>query len=115
MAVGFGYDEAEGRDFYQTVSERFGAECGEVKLVQIGATIAVHTGPYAIGIGCVKRYECFRQPTKEKHKRYFCNVKDNTGQSLHSMVSPVLFICAVWICKNNPESIFWKLYRKCWM
>ncbi|MCI5943301.1 MAG: DegV family protein [Eubacterium sp.] len=60
MAVGFGYDEAEGRDFYQTVSERFGAECGEVKLVQIGATIAVHTGPYAIGIGCVKRYECFR-------------------------------------------------------
>ena len=60
MAVGFGYDESEGRDFYQTVSERFGAECGEVKLVQIGATIAVHTGPYAIGIGCVKRYECFR-------------------------------------------------------
>ena len=24
---------------------------------QIGATIAVHTGPYAIGIGCVKKYE----------------------------------------------------------
>ena len=50
----------EGHKFYEEVCRRFEDRiCGQVKLVQIGATIAVHTGPFAIGIGCLKRYECY--------------------------------------------------------
>jgi len=54
------FDIEEGKNFYEEVKKRFEKRiCGEVKLVQIGATIAVHTGPFAIGIGCIKRYECY--------------------------------------------------------
>lgn len=60
FSVGFGYDMEEGQQFYEMVKEKFGAQVkDEIALMQIGATIAVHTGPYAIGIGCIKRYECF--------------------------------------------------------
>ena len=60
FAVGFGFDVEEGHAFYEAVKERFADRvCGDIKLVQIGATIAVHTGPFAIGIGILKRYECF--------------------------------------------------------
>lgn len=60
FAVGFGYDIEEGHKYFESVRSRFQDRvCGDVMLVQIGATIAVHTGPFAIGTGCVKRYECF--------------------------------------------------------
>ena len=56
-AVGFGYDKEEGEAFKEEVDEVL-KELGtseKAKLVQIGATICVHTGPYAIGIGLVKK------------------------------------------------------------
>lgn len=59
-AVGYGYDMQEGRQYKKQVDEvlkEMGVEKG-ADLVQIGATICVHTGPYAIGIGLVKRFEC---------------------------------------------------------
>lgn len=60
FSVGFGFDVEEGHEFYEQVKKHFeGRICGEVNLVQIGATIAVHTGPFAIGIGIQKRYECY--------------------------------------------------------
>lgn len=61
FAVGFGFDEEEGREYFEEVKERFADRVcsGEIRLIQIGATIAVHTGPFAIGIGCIKRYECY--------------------------------------------------------
>ena len=61
-AVGFGYDMDEGKKFYKQVEDHIREKAGEipVSLIQIGATIAVHTGPHALGIGCVKRYECYR-------------------------------------------------------
>ncbi len=61
FAVGFGFDIEEGEAFYDQV-------CQEVKTrgwtdsilkTQIGATIAVHTGPHAIGIGIIKKYEAY--------------------------------------------------------
>lgn len=61
-AVGYGYDMQEGRQYKKQVDEalkEMGVEKG-ADLVQIGATICVHTGPYAIGIGLVKRFECCR-------------------------------------------------------
>ena len=59
LNVGFGYDVEEGKNFYQKVVEHvkeLGYE-GEVQLTQIGATIAVHTGPGAIGVGVVPKYD----------------------------------------------------------
>ena len=57
-AVGFGYDKEEGEAFKEEVDEGL-QELGtseKAKLVQIGATICVHTGPYALGIGLVKKW-----------------------------------------------------------
>lgn len=59
-AIGYGYDIQEGvqyKDQVDTALKEMGVEKG-ADLVQIGATICVHTGPYAIGIGLVKRFEC---------------------------------------------------------
>lgn len=59
-AVGYGYDMQEGIQYKEQVDmvlKEMGVEKG-ADLVQIGATICVHTGPYAIGVGLVKRFEC---------------------------------------------------------
>ena len=58
-SVGFGYDEEEGKQFQKLVDEElqsFGVT-EPSHLVQIGATICVHTGPYAIGVGIMKKYD----------------------------------------------------------
>ncbi|MDO5146125.1 MAG: DegV family protein [Eubacteriales bacterium] len=62
FSVGFGYDVEEGKHFYETVSRTVEEMVPgrEVMLIQIGATIAVHTGPHALGIGIIKKYEHFR-------------------------------------------------------
>lgn len=55
--VGFGYDEEEGKAFLEKVKQK-AKELGyeeEIPLLQIGATIAVHTGPGALGIGVVPK------------------------------------------------------------
>lgn len=59
FAVGYGYDMEEGRRFYDKVCEDLQSDAIEkdVSFIQIGATIAVHTGPHAIGIGIIKQYE----------------------------------------------------------
>ena len=59
-AVVYGYDMQEGIQYKKQVDEalkEMGVEKG-ADLVQIGATICVHTGPYAIGVGLVKRFGC---------------------------------------------------------
>lgn len=59
LNVGMGYDEEEGKAFYQKVVE-LAKELGykdEILLYQIGATIAVHTGPGALGMGFVPKYD----------------------------------------------------------
>lgn len=60
LAVGFGYDEAEAEEFqaaaveflngkgYQVTKEQF-------PIYQIGATISVHTGPYPLGFGIIRK------------------------------------------------------------
>lgn len=61
VAVGYGYDLEEAGTFYEMVSAHVDSmvKGKEVSFIQIGATIAVHTGPHAIGIGIVKKYEHF--------------------------------------------------------
>lgn len=58
FCVGFGYDIEEGKAFLQEFLEEFKQYSikDNTMLAQIGATVAVHTGPYALGVGMVKKY-----------------------------------------------------------
>ncbi len=57
FAIGFGYDYEEACRFKEKlrdlVKERLGID--EITIYQIGATIGVHTGPYPIGVGIIRR------------------------------------------------------------
>ena len=57
FAIGYGYDYEEAchfRDMLASlVKERLGIE--NPPICQIGATIGVHTGPYPIGVGIIRR------------------------------------------------------------
>ena len=58
IAVGFGYDLEEGkafRDHALEVLREKGYAVREIPLLQIGATIGVHTGPYPLGFGVIER------------------------------------------------------------
>ncbi len=62
FTVGHGYDAKEGEEFRDTVEERFGISLLERKpdsdfIVEIGAVSAVHTGPHALGIAFIRKYE----------------------------------------------------------
>ncbi len=61
IAVGYGYDEEEGRRFWMQIRAalraKYPASKCEAELIQIGSTIAVHTGPYALGVGVMRRWQ----------------------------------------------------------
>ena len=61
IIVGYGYDAEEGRRFWMQLRAALRAkypasEC-DAELLQIGATIAVHTGPYALGVGVMRKWK----------------------------------------------------------
>lgn len=57
VAVGYGYDYEEAVAYRNTVlnvlKEKYGLQ--ELPIYQIGATIGVHTGPYPLGLGIIKK------------------------------------------------------------
>lgn len=57
VAVGYGYDYDEAVAYRDTVlhvlREKYGLQ--EIPIYQIGATIGVHTGPYPLGLGIIKK------------------------------------------------------------
>lgn len=55
--VGYGYDIPEAGLFLETVKTRFRdvLDVDSIEMYQIGATISVHTGPYPLGVGFLKR------------------------------------------------------------
>ena len=57
--LGFGYDIEEGKALLESFLKEFAQFAGRenTMLSQIGATVSVHTGPHAIGVGLVKRYD----------------------------------------------------------
>ncbi len=58
ISIGYGYDKKEAEEFRTSILEALKEfNINDIPLIQIGATIAVHTGPYAIGIGVVRRYD----------------------------------------------------------
>ena len=60
IIVGYGYDEVEGKRLWMqaraALRAKYPGSACDVGLLQIGATIAVHTGPYPLGLGVVRRY-----------------------------------------------------------
>ena len=58
VCVGYGYDYEEAVEFRNRLAGRLkekGYDIDTIPTFQIGATIGVHTGPYPLGIGVVKR------------------------------------------------------------
>lgn len=58
ILIGYGYDPEEGRFLQEMTRKWLGEEFGPQSTLpafQIGATIAVHAGPYSIGYGLVRR------------------------------------------------------------
>lgn len=53
--TGYGYDIEEGKLYNKKLKEILKRE--DVLLIQIGATIGVHTGPYPLGVGFIKKYD----------------------------------------------------------
>lgn len=58
IAVGYGYDVEEGKEFRNhalEVLQNRGFDVKEIPTYQIGATIGVHTGPYPLGFGVIEK------------------------------------------------------------
>ena len=53
--TGYGYDIEEGKLYNEKLKEILKRE--DVLLIQIGATIGVHTGLYPLGVGFIKKYD----------------------------------------------------------
>lgn len=62
FTVGFGYDIQEALEYQKEVEKlvtELGGDASDLPLIQIGATTCVHTGPYSLGMGIIKKYECY--------------------------------------------------------
>ncbi len=61
ITVGYGYDEEEGRRLWMQVRAALRAKypqsACDVDILQIGATIAVHTGPHPLGVGIMRKWK----------------------------------------------------------
>ena len=58
ICIGYGYDKEEAVEFRDRLVSRLkekGYDIDTIPIFQIGATIGVHTGPYPLGIGVVKK------------------------------------------------------------
>lgn len=57
VSVGYGYDASEGVSFMDDVEEVLDVKLQSSTNVAIGIITGTHTGPHAIGLGVVKKYE----------------------------------------------------------
>lgn len=55
-----GYDAIEGVAFKDEVETGLGVKLNGDTNVEIGVITAVHTGPHAIGIGVIQKYETLK-------------------------------------------------------
>lgn len=57
LCIGFGYDREEAVAFQKQILSAFDGMITEAECpcFQIGATISVHTGPYPIGVGFIRK------------------------------------------------------------
>ena len=57
VSVGYGYDKEEGSQFMKEVESTLDVKLDSETNVAIGIVSAVHTGPYPIGLGVIRKYE----------------------------------------------------------
>lgn len=57
VSVGYGYDKEEGFQFMNEVESALDVKLDSETNVAIGIVSAVHTGPYPIGLGVIRKYE----------------------------------------------------------
>lgn len=57
VSVGYGYDKEEGFEFMKEVESTLDVKLNSETNVAIGIVSAVHTGPYPIGLGVIRKYE----------------------------------------------------------
>ena len=57
VSVGYGYDKEEGFQFMKEVESTLDVNLDSETNVAIGIVSAVHTGPYPIGLGVIRKYE----------------------------------------------------------
>lgn len=61
LAIGFGYDYDEALSFrelaVESLKDSYPVTAQQLPIYQIGATISVHTGPYPLGFGILKRWD----------------------------------------------------------
>lgn len=60
LCIGFGYEKKEAEEFRELALKALhekGYAYENIDIYQIGATISVHTGPYPLGFGIVKKHE----------------------------------------------------------
>ena len=57
VSVGYGYDKEEGFQFMKEVESTLNVKLDSETNVAIGIVSAVHTGPYPIGLGVIRKYE----------------------------------------------------------
>lgn len=59
IVVGYGYDYEEAVSFRDELLSSMKTYSGieSIEIFQIGATIGVHTGPYPIGLGLIRKYD----------------------------------------------------------
>lgn len=61
VTIGYGYDPAEGEELLAmtraALQKAYPASACAAEMLQIGSTIAVHTGPYALGMGVMRRWK----------------------------------------------------------
>lgn len=57
VSVGYGYDKEEGFEFMKEVESTLDVKLNTETNVAIGIVSAVHTGPYPIGLGVIRKYE----------------------------------------------------------
>lgn len=82
IIVGYGYDEEEGKRLWMqtraALRAKYPAAQCEVGLLQIGSTIAVHTGPYALGMGIMRRWKSSNRWIKKSSpigRGFFCVIE----------------------------------------
>jgi DegV family protein with EDD domain len=63
LSIGYGISKEEGLEFKERVLNVLKEKYHDIKInfYQIGATIGVHTGPYSIGVGFIKKYDTVKQ------------------------------------------------------
>lgn len=64
LSVGYGYDATEGVSFMKDAEESLNIKLNKDTNVAVGITSCVHTGPHALGIGMIQRYETLQAVQK---------------------------------------------------